>query len=225
MENIRLSKIINTSTLLSVIGIIFLVFISPFLLSLAIKYIPYGFQPSLFAPEKIDSGKVFKQEIISKMDGFSGVGLSIKNPNYYNKGNIALSVYEDGTLVRKVEVSGTVIPDGDLVKFIFPRIEGSDEKRYFLVFETNEKESVESFAIYTTDENTEWSESFYVNFEKRDTPLALVTYYNLKEKTELGMLIYKGWAEKIYFDKGFLFFYLMVLILSIFGYLYRKTPK
>src|SRR4030042_2914962 len=116
MENIKLSKIIKLLFSTAIGGVLLVVFLVPFLLSLTIKYVPYGFQPPLYLPEKISSEKEFRQEVTAMMDGLTGIGLSIKNPNLRNKDDLTLSVFEKDILLRQVAVSGWIIPDGDLIK-------------------------------------------------------------------------------------------------------------
>src|SRR3989344_7026524 len=101
----------------TIIFIFCLVVLLPLGLTFGIKYVPSGTQPPLGNTQKIYKDVVLAQSFVSLESNLSGIGVSIKNPNFANKKNLNISLLDnENKLVRSIVLNGKNIGDGDFVK-------------------------------------------------------------------------------------------------------------
>lgn len=201
-------------------SLLFLILFAPGILSMGIKLVPDGFQPSLGNTIKIFGTTTATQPLTAVEDNFSGIGVSIKNPNLSNKKDINLSLYQGDILVREVVLNGKSIADGNFVKFIFDPIEGSKGQNYDAVFSAVTADNGESLEIFLTQNAPR--QPVIAGKEKRVDALSEVTFYRPSSSISLMIDIYKEWLRKFTADTTFFIFYCTILALGL-GYLLLET--
>ena len=202
--------------LFSTIFVIILVFIIPAILSFGIKYIPGGTQPSLGNTKKIYGEIVLSQSFISGKDNLSGIGVSIKNPNFANKKEARVNIYDDEEkLIRTVALNGQNIADGKFVKIIFEPIPSSKDKKFSWVISSPESVFEDALEIFLTDNPPLWSLDLKVSGQMEDGGLSYVTLHKVVNSTEVLGIIISGWISNLVKDTTFFVTYTL-LILSLF---------
>lgn len=198
---------------LSLLGIV----LFPGILSLGIRQLPFHFQPSLNSTERLYSTVIIKQDFQALDNGLSAIGMSIKNPNLKNKKDLALKVYNlDGGLVRSTVVNGSIIPDGDFVRFKFPPVSGSKGLSYNLVLSADDTNEDEAYGIFKTDSTPSFLGSLIVNNQETPDKISLVTFYQPPTPLHMMFAIYKTWFNKLVSDLPFFVFYALALLICPF---------
>ncbi|HLD92278.1 MAG TPA: hypothetical protein VI795_02680, partial [Patescibacteria group bacterium] len=87
---------------LTIFTVLFLVFIVPVILSLALKIIPKNIQPSYDSNIRISvyKDREFTQEFIANNNNLTSIGTSIRNPNLKNKKDVIFNLYDENILIR-----------------------------------------------------------------------------------------------------------------------------
>lgn len=160
--------------LLITILVVVAVFIIPFASSLLIRYIPENSQPSLDQTVKVYGKQTVSQSIKVGHNGFSQIGLSIKNPNLANKKDITLTVTENGTVIHHATLNGAHIPDGKFMKFTFDPIFGSNNKTFQITIAAHDANINDTLEIFVTKEI---ESEVLVGDDKIPGSLSLVSYY------------------------------------------------
>lgn len=213
------------------IFIIFLSLILPGVLSFGIRLIPQNDQPSLDRTQKLYGDVVVSQTFISTTDHFSGIGLSIKNPNLLNKKDVILSIYDmNGNLLRTVALNGASIADGKFVKFRFAPIELSQNRQFFFTLtspitsqeEANENRTLEVFLTNKQPANA--LDLIIGDKNILGTSISYVAFYNPPYPTYVLENIYLTWIKKFVADLSFFIIYL-VLIIALSGFLLYQLSK
>lgn len=201
------------------------IFLIPFLLSLFIKEIPNDVQPSLEATQIIYKDINARQAFKSEMDNLSGIGTSIKNPYFRNKKNLQMEIStEDNQTVRTINVNGANIPDGDFSIFMFEPIKESKNKRYFLSVSAPEAVNSDALEMFLTSQQPSWLEDFYVNSEKKDFKLSIVTYHKPANLFTIATGVLSQMLKRLVADLPFALFY-FVVIGGLTGYLIKTGGK
>lgn len=216
----------NKLIVFTTITIICLIIIVPLSLVLLIKYIPSGIQPALKDTEKIYESFVLSQEFISIYDNLVGIGVSIKNPNYKNKKEVKLRIYDnEDRLVRTANLRGQNIADGEFVSIMFDPIIDSKEQRYIWSIESADSTMEDALEIFLTDQKPVWSLDFKVAGEKVNYGLSYVTFHKVNPGIVLNA-IYSEWHRNFIDDRVFAIFYISIIliIVSSLGYIsiYKK---
>lgn len=215
------------------ITIIFLSLFLPGVLSFGIRNIPQNEQPSLDRTQKLYGDLVVSQVFISTTNNFSGIGLSIKNPNLLNKKDVILSIYGmDGNLVRTVSLSGTSISDGKFVKFRFTPIEISENRRFLFTLKapsTSREEADENRALEVFLTNQQPSNVLILTIGDKiiEGSVSYVAFYKPPYPTYVLETIYSKWVRNFIADLPFFIIY-MALIFTLAGlllYRFSKSPK
>lgn len=186
----------------------------PTILIYFIKETPNDFQPPLHSTEHIYSDLTIAQSFLSQQDNLSGIGMSIKNPNYINKKDIIIQIYDqDNQMIRNVSLNGAKISDGQLIKFKFDPIKDSKDKIYkFTLLAPQEGEQTKSLEVFLTYEIPNWSEGLYINNNLADSSISFVTYHHIENPLSNIFNIYTKWWYKLSGDLPFLIAYLVIFI-------------
>lgn len=193
--------------------IIFLMFL-PAILIYFIKETPNDFQPPLHSTEHIYADLTISQLFLSQEDGLSGIGMSIKNPNYINKKDIIIQIYDqEDQIIRSTILNGARISDGQLVKFKFNPIKYSKDKIFkFVLLAPQEGEQTKSLEVFLTYEIPNWSKGLYINNNLTDSSISFVTYHHIENPLSNIFNIYTKWWYKLSGDLPFLIAYLVIFI-------------
>jgi len=206
---------------ISLIAILFVVFVLPAILSIGIRYIPYKYQPPLDTKDqKIHSEIVLRQDFTSPIDRLTAIGMSIRNPNLKNKEDILMQIYDKKGLVRESILNGAHIADGDLVKFVFDPIIGSKGEDYYFVLSANT--AIDPFFLYVfySPVRLDWMGSLYINNVEKEETISFLTYYTPESRSSLIKEIYTIWVGRLIDDTGFAIIYIFLLVILIGSYLY-----
>ncbi len=210
----------NKLVILSLSFVLLMVLILPLSLTLLIKIIPGGIQPSLGNTEKIYGVISLSQAFISPKDNLTGIGVSIKNPNFANKKKTTVSIYDDGNrLIRTIILNGQNIADGKFVKILFDPIKDSRNKKFVWLVSSPESNFDDALQIFLTDNRPQWSLDLQVNNKTSEQVLSYVTLHRPSNSTEVLVEVMSGWVEKIKGDNIFFLMYFIV-ILSLASVLY-----
>lgn len=194
----------------------------PVCLSLGIQNIPNNFQSSLSKTINIDSASTIKQFFVSPENRLNGLGMSIKNPNYANKTDLVLQLYdENDNLVRTVAKSGSVITDGGFIKFIFEPIPNSRGRKYSFVLLALDSNPKEPFSIFVTKEQSSQALGLLVGQKPRNEQISFVSYYKTNSIFATIYKIYYGFITKLMADPAFTIVYLSIIVLGL-GYIIKE---
>ncbi|MFA5932955.1 MAG: hypothetical protein WCV81_01665 [Microgenomates group bacterium] len=201
---------------------IFLVVISfiilmPVIIGLNIRSTQDPIQPSFAGTEKIFQSVLVSQKFLSKENGLSGIGISIKNPNLANKNELTLSLYEGERAIRSLSINGGAIEDGSLLRFLFPKIPDSKGKVYTFVLNSPASVEPEAFEAYLTNEKFS-DESLIVNNNERQDNVSFIRIYKSGNPIAVLGEIFSGVFVKLFNDLIFSVFYI-TLVLSCVVYL------
>jgi len=207
---------------LSTIFVLILVFVIPIILTFAIRFIPNDTQPSLGDTKKIYGKYVLSQSFISLKDNLSGIGISIKNPNFANKKNTYVNIYDENhQSLRSVVLNGQNIADGKFVKIMFAPINNSSGKKYSWTIASAESIFDDALEVFLTKDKPSWSLDFKVNDELDNETLSYITLHKVTKPTEVINRVLSGGVNKLLGDITFFTIYSM-LILSLLGYLFNQ---
>lgn len=183
----------------------------PVILSIGISLIPGNTQPSLTTTERIYNDAIIDQVFNASRDNLSGIGLSIKNPNYQNKKDVTVSLYHSGEYIRSKTVNGASIADGDYVKFIFDPVHNSNGKRYNFTVSASQADVSEALEVFYSDKPN----------------LSFVTLYRPTSIISLNTEIYGNLLANLVSDTGFFIFWIsgVVIILGSIFYIFFQISK
>lgn len=197
----KLVKWVTLIILLFVLGL-------PAVLSLGIKHVPNAPQPSLGNTRQIYGDSTAFQSFTAEKDLFSGLGVSIKNPNFANKKDIILEIFEgDKNLLRTVTLNGKSIADGNFVKFYFPPIDGSLGKTYTFVFSAPTATIDDALEVFLVDKKLSDKDPVNVSF---------VSFYKTPSFYSLPLEIYMGWFNKLTADMPFFIIYIGIILALLY---------
>lgn len=196
-----MNKLIFATTSL----IVFITLVLPVCLTLLVTNVPENNQPGFSHTQKVYDKNPVEQKIIPKKDLFSGIGVSIKNPNLVNNRDLLFEVYDStNTKLRTITINGKYISDGKFVKFFFDPIKESANKEFTLKFLSPEPEKENALEVEMSYQGNQVA---YVIFNRPS---------NLLNQT---FLVYKDWFSRLGTDRGFAIFYLVSLSILLIFYL------
>lgn len=210
---------------LTTVFVFFLVSILPIALSFGVKFIPGGIQPSLNDTKKIYGQFTYYQSFVSPKDYLTGIGVSIKNPNFANKKNVFVSLYDGDNIIRKVILNGQNIADGKFVKLFFEPITDSLNKKFTWSIAAPDAAFDDALEVFLTDRKPLWSGEFRVNNEISEGSLSYVTLHKPKDSLEVLRLILSELALKLKADFVFFAIYGVLLLCVILYVLPFKSSK
>ena len=204
------------------LGIFFLLI--PLLLSFLIREIPNDIQASLEATQMISKDLVITQFFTSQMDNLSGIGTSIKNPNFRNHKKLLFNLLEDKAILRTVVLNGSSISDGDFMKIKFEPISNSKDKKYSFQLSAPDATSEDSLEIFLTSQKPSWIGELYANSSKSDLKIPFITYHKRSNLLSVSNTIFIQNIQKLFADLAFAVFY-AILIGGLVGYLLHLNKK
>lgn len=138
--------------------VLFATLILPGILVVFVKFLPSGAQPPLGNTIGVYEKNEIVQQFISTKDNLSGIAMTIKNPDFRNKQNIYLTVYDENSIqVAQSKLNGANIADGDFVKFVFDPIGSSLNKKYKFVLSSPDSNNSDQFPVFFTDTSAPWA--------------------------------------------------------------------
>lgn len=220
----------NKLVILCKIFIFVLLIVIPISLTFAIKIIPGGVQPPLGNTKKVYGDFTLSQVFISPRDNLTGIGVSIKNPNFANKKNAFVKISDDSKkVVREVTLNGQNIADGKFVKILFEPIPNAKDKKFVWSISSTDSTFDDALEIFLTNKQPTWSKEFKVNDKVEPDGLSYVTLHKPLNSTEVLNTVIGGWIYKITQDRIFAVFYLLLIgclsgavIFSKFGFHHSK---
>ena len=213
-------------TIFAIIFVFLLIVIIPVILVFGIKYIPSGTQPSLGNTKKIYGEIVLSQSFISEKDNLSGIGVSIKNPNFANKKEARVNIYDgEEKLIRTVALNGQNIADGKFVKILFEPILDSKGKEFSWTFSSPESVFEDALEIFLTNDPPSWSLDLKVSGQVEDGGLSYVTLHKVASHTEVLEMILSGWLNNLVQDKPFFITYSLLIVTSVGTLIYLSSTR
>ncbi len=204
--------------LLTIIFVFILLIVLPVSLTFGIKYLPGDVQPSLTNTEKIYGEFSLSQTFISPKDNLAGIGVSIKNPNFANKKEATVKLYdENNNLTRTVVLNGKNIADGKFVKIFFDPISNCLNKKFTWVISSPDSKFEDALEIFLTDKKPSWSGELKVGEKISNSSLSYITLHKVKTPTEVLNIVISGWINNLLSDKVFAGVYGLILLLLIGG--------
>lgn len=215
----------NKLVSLSIFFVVFILIILPFSLTFLIRLTPNDIQPPLRNTKKIYGQLAYYQEFVSLEENLSGIGVSIKNPNFANKKVAYVNIYSDqNEVIRKITLNGQNIADGKFVKILFEPIKDSKSKKFIWSISSPESTLDDALEIFLTDKKPSWSLDLKINNEISDQGFSYVTLHKPKYSSEVLTKIVREWFRKIQADR--LFFISWILAVAILlGIIFAKFPK
>lgn len=211
---------------LTTVFVLILVTLLPISLTFGIKFIPGGIQPSLGNTKSIYGEFSLSQSFISTKDNLAGIGVSIKNPNFANRKQAFVKIYDsDNKVIRSVTLSGQNIADGKFVKIYFKPIENSSDKKFTWVISSPTSNFDDALQIFLTTDKPDWSLDFKVGDKQSDESLSYVTLHRPKNLTEVATKVLSGWANKIAGDSAFFITYFLAILILFGSILYLNFKK
>jgi len=173
---------------LTIFTVLFLVFIVPVILSLALKIIPKNIQPSYDSNIRISvyKDREFTQEFIANNNNLTSIGTSIRNPNLKNKKDVIFNLYDENILIRTSKLNGLNLEDGSFVRYDFLPIPDSLGKKYTFTISSPDAGAEETIELFIRDAD---SLSGIVEYEYlgeiKAGGIPLVQYYLPMNKIEV----------------------------------------
>ena len=208
---------------LTLVFILFILIILPFVLTFLIKNIPNASQPSLEGTQGIYKDITVIQYFISELDNLSGFGMSIKNPYFRNKNAIDFKIFsENKTLLRTISLNGSNIVDGDFVRINFLPIPNSKGKKYYFEVTALENESAVSLEIFMTSQAEKWTGGLYVNGNRTAYNFSFITYHRISNPLLVITEIYIQMIKRLFADLAFGLFYSCLIMLLTYNLIIFK---
>jgi len=215
----------NSRTIVITTLFVFLmVFVVPLILLITMDSISYFDQPPLDLIYELYGDRVIKQEFTPSNDFLNGIGMSIKNPNLVNKKQIKMEIYQNDNLVRTSALSGFNISDGAFVKFNFPAIENSANRKLEIILLSPKSSEKEPLGIFLTKGKNRIGS---LTFGKKviDGGIALVGYYQINSKLGLIRYVFGNFVLRFLSDSLFAISYLMMILGSVCILINTKSSK
>jgi len=214
-------KLVYLTTFFVLIMVIF----GPAILGIGIHKVTGGFQPSLVNVVDLYGDRVIEQNIYSVKNNFSGIGLSIKNPNLLNTSEIYLDLTSaDGQIKRTSKLSGRNIQDGALVTFNFDPISDSEGKQFIYTLKSSQTQSSAPLEPFYTNDQITNTANFTVNNQPGQGSLAQVSYYKVSNPVLIWLTIYRNWIWKLFQDLSFAILYSAIIFISV-GYVISSVAN
>lgn len=207
------------------IFVLILLVVIPVGLTFLIRIIPNDIQPSLNDTEKIYDDYLLSQSFISLQDNLSGIGVSIKNPNFANKKDLKIDIYDsDDNLLRTVVLNGQNIADGKFVKIMFDPILSTKNKKYSWILSSQESRFQDALEVFLTNQKPSWILDFRVKDSLKSNGLSFVTLHKVSSPTEVLNKVLGEALNNLIKDKAFFITY-GGIILMIWGSLVYLSFK
>lgn len=211
--------------------IICLILVFPLSLTFLIKNISNQIQPSLDSRFDIYDTQPVIQYVLITEDNFSGIALSIANPNLANKKDLNVTILSaDDQVLRETKISGANIGDGAYPKILFAPITDSKNQTYKIKFSTPDTSIAEaklrqSLGLYLTYQKVPWLKQIFIATEPEESrTVALITFSRPKTPFFLMSQVISSLWQRFLADPIFSLFYL-VLISSLVGFLITSVSK
>lgn len=191
-----MKKMIWLTTLL----VLFLVFIVPGILALALDMIPASDQPGYNSNQRLSiyGKREVSQKFISQEASLTAIGTSIRNPNLKNKKEIIFNLYDEKkSLVRTSILNGQNVPDGAFVKFVFQPIPDSLRKSYLFTIASPEAGPEETIEVFYIDSPTESILEYTYDEKTYLGGFPLVTFHKPESKWEIVKSVYSSWLSRL----------------------------
>lgn len=216
----------NKLILLSITLLIFALAVLPLISTFAIRVIPGGIQPPLGNTVKIYNPFTYSQSFTSPDDNLTGIGVSIKNPNFANKKKLTINFYGDGgKLIREVTLNGQNIADGKFVKILFEPILDSKGKKFTWSVSSAESLFTDALEIFITDRKPPWSLDLRENDKELKDSFSYVTLHRPKGPAAVFKEVIKLFVKKIKGDSIFFLVYGLAVLALLIGILPKSLPK
>lgn len=189
----------NRFSQITILIILFILFVVPAALASLIKMTPANDQPGYgnMGTLSIYGTRDFTQFFVSKNKNLVAIGTTIKNPNLRNKKDINFSLYDiNDNLVRSTTLNGFNIGDGDFVKIVFEPITDSENKRYYFTLSSPDAKQDEIVELFITAQTSEILEYVY-DEEKHMGGAPIVTFHRPDSRLETIKLVYLNLFSKL----------------------------
>lgn len=148
--------------------------------------------------------KDFKSSFVSPKANLKSIVLKLKNISIRNSKPVKFSLLDKLDIIRQIDISGSNIPDGDIVRFTFEEIKNSKNKKYTIILSSPESTENEELGIHT---------------DTLDNPV-IITYHVPTSKLELILNVYKNFVIKIGIDK--IFIAMWIILFSVICFLLKS---
>lgn len=192
----------NRFSQITILIILFILFVVPATLASLIKMTPANDQPGYgnMGTLSIYGKRDFTQFFVSKNKNLVAIGTTIKNPNLRNKKDISFSLYDmDDNIVRSTTLNGFNIGDGDFVKIVFEPIADSENKKYYFVLSSPDAKQDEIIELFITAQTSEILEYIY-DEEKHIGGAPIVTFHRPDSRLETIKLVYLNLLSKLWMN-------------------------
>lgn len=198
--------------------VVALITIIPFGLTLGIRYLPSGDQPSLGDTKKITQDTILSQSFISPQDNLAGIATSIKNPNFANKEDMKITILDDKDKeLRALIINGRNTGDGNFMKLTFAPIEESKGKKYTFTFSSPNSGFENTMEAFLTKDKPEWILYLKENDKQRSENISFITLHKVRSPLEIAPMIFSSWISRFTKDISFFIFYITSLsLLTLF---------
>lgn len=167
---------------ITLLFVLLLVFLMPAILSLGIRYLPGREVPQTGRSVIVSRDRKLEFNLVNPKNNLMGIGVVVKNPRR-SEANLTFQLWgERNNLLRESTVSGLTIPDGALVKFLFPPVNLSAQTGYQFMFTSNADEE-QAMEIYLE--------------QGRNIPVFL-SYYKPGSRLALIGNIYSSWLKRLF---------------------------
>lgn len=200
----------------NVLFVLLLLLIIPFLLSFKLHTLPDRLQPGLKGTERIYKDHILSQGFLSNSDNLSGVGLSIKNPNFSNKNELVYLIKDsDGNTVRIGSINGRNIPDGDFIVLKFEPVTNSKNRQFYFELSSPTSPENESFEVYFSEEDNFAEQKLKTDGRPTNLNLAYVIYYTQNSQVLVFLNVAELFVSRFFRDTTFFVFYTLLIASTI----------
>ena len=183
----------------------------PFLSSFLVRYVSFDYQPSLDKTQRLDGFTTISQNFVASAKKLVAIGMSIKNPNFTNKTDVIIQVYDQNKVkLGEGVLNGANIADGDFVKFNLTQIPLEVGNEYYFTLTSPSTPEEFPYGVYISDSSK--YENHLRNEIEDNGAVSFVSFYKPDSHTALVADIYKKWFNKLLGDRPFFYFYSGVIV-------------
>lgn len=136
----------------------------------------------------------YRFSFVSLKENLNSIVLKLKNISIRNSKPVYFNLLQNHKSVRQLQLNGSNIGDGDMVRFAFAEIKNSKNILYTVVLSSPETEKIQALGIHT---------------DTSDNPV-IITYHIPTSRLQLISDSYKNFVNKILSDKIFVITWLIL---------------
>lgn len=154
------------------------------------------------------------QTFVANKDNLNIIVLDLRNAMLKNEQPLYFHLQERDTnqVLREIEISGLNVGDPGTVRFQFEPLPNSAGKNYYFYLESPSSTVFDAVEIFHSPKDVYSEGEMILNDKSAVGELRFVSYYYPGSKMSLLRETIKDFTSRLFTDKAFAFFYLILLV-------------